>query len=78
MPACGRIGYRLKRWRGGLFFDRVVVFADHDPLTTSLIAVAYRRVDGPAFLADQRDLEIERALGAFREGDLWIAAWHCG
>lgn len=61
----GKLGYRLKRTPGGLSFDRVVVFEDHEErLTSTLSAVALGRIAGPKFAADSNDLSVERALGA--------------
>ncbi|TDJ11225.1 MAG: helicase, partial [Deltaproteobacteria bacterium] len=65
----GRIGYRFSREAGGLALERVVVTGDEETLlTTTLVAVASGRVEGPRFLATRADLSIEQTLGSKRRG----------
>ncbi|MCC6641999.1 MAG: DEAD/DEAH box helicase [Deltaproteobacteria bacterium] len=67
--APGRIGYRLSRENGALAIERVVVQGDRESrLPATLAAVASGRVEGPAFLATEADVEIERALGSKLRG----------
>jgi hypothetical protein len=72
----GRIGYRLRRVGRTLHFERVVVGDDDEtPLAATLVAVSSGRVSGPAFLATQEDLAVERVLGASRQGALPRGVW---
>ena len=72
----GHIGYRLARAHGGLVFERVVVTGEREtPLTSTIAAVTSGRVDGPALLATQADLAVERALGTRTRGALPRGAW---
>ncbi|MGH7805080.1 MAG: hypothetical protein ACREQJ_12080, partial [Candidatus Binatia bacterium] len=69
--AQGRIGYRFLRQGGALAFERAVVAGDREtPLSTTLVAVAKGRVDGPSFVATPADLMAERALGSRMRGVL--------
>ncbi len=71
----GRIGYRLTRADGTLHFSRVVVGDSETTLAATLAAVSSGRVDGPAFVATQEDLRVERVLGAARNGRLPRGLW---
>ena len=67
--APGRIGYRLSREGGALAIERVVVQGERESrLPGTLAAVASGRIEGPAFLATEADVEIERALGSKLRG----------
>jgi superfamily II DNA or RNA helicase len=72
----GRIGYRLTRAAGALQFARVVLGnGDEQPLRSTLAAISSGRVSGPAFVATQDDLAVERVLGATRQGSLPRGVW---
>lgn len=68
-PARGHIGYRFEREGDGLSLERVVVRdGAEEILTSTLVAVASGRVEGPAFAATRADLAVEQVLGAKRRG----------
>jgi superfamily II DNA or RNA helicase len=72
----GRIGYRLTRAGSALHFGRVVVGeAGEEPLSATLAAISSGRVGGPAFVATQDDLAVERILGGTRQGALPRGVW---
>ncbi|MCL2824715.1 MAG: SNF2-related protein, partial [Polyangiaceae bacterium] len=59
----GRIGYRLRRTKGGLLFDRVVVTKlGEEPIRSSLTSIAMGRTSGPKFVAEPADHQVERVL----------------
>jgi superfamily II DNA or RNA helicase len=67
--AAARVGYRLKRERGGLALTRVLVRDGKDaPLGQSLAAYAAGRGSGPAPVVSAADLALERALDPRRSG----------
>ncbi|MBW2275047.1 MAG: DEAD/DEAH box helicase [Deltaproteobacteria bacterium] len=67
--APGTLRYRLSRAPGGLAIEREIVHAGGVHLLASTLdALARKRVPGPAFVATQADLGVERALGPQRRG----------
>jgi superfamily II DNA or RNA helicase len=72
----GPIGYRLARAGGALHFERVVVTGDREiPLETTIAALTSGRVDGPGLLANDADIDVERALGSRLRGALPRGVW---
>lgn len=72
----GRIGYRLSREASSLHFARVVVTdSGEESLRTTLTAISSGRVSGPAFIATQDDLGVERILGGTRQDALPRGVW---
>jgi superfamily II DNA or RNA helicase len=65
----GRVGYRFRREKGGLHFERCIVTPrGEQTLQGSLAAIASGRVDGPSFAAQPADLRVEEKLGTRSSG----------
>jgi hypothetical protein len=67
-----RLGYRFKRLDDGLELVRVRVSEGTDgketPLTASLAQIVAGRIEGPAIVATEADMQVEAALGIYRGG----------
>jgi superfamily II DNA or RNA helicase len=80
LPSAGRqtarVAYRLTRERGALHFERYALIGEREvPLTSTLVALASGRVDGPELLVSEADLGVERALGTRLRGALPRGVW---
>ncbi|HEX6850078.1 MAG TPA: DEAD/DEAH box helicase [Candidatus Polarisedimenticolaceae bacterium] len=67
----GRVAYRLRRGPQGIELERGIEnSAGFHPFEATLVALAERRVEAPAFTATQADHDVETALAGHRRGAL--------
>ena len=67
--APGHVGYRFRRQKDGLHFERrIVTSRGEEVLEGSLAAIAAGQIDGPSFVARPADLRVEEKLGMRSHG----------